>query len=295
MESGSIFDKEITASSHWSNNYAAVQGRLHFQQSGVKQGAWSAGNNDVNQWLQVDLGSGFTRVTGVATQGRNAYSQWVTLYNLQYGDNGVDFQYYREHGQNVNKVFNGNADRDSVVYHGLSPPITARYIRFRPVAWHNHISMRVELYGCRDFIPGIEALCGSSYLLFTVRETWSNAQARCRSLGAELVKIESAVENKFLKSTFFALSAGSFGVTYWIGLSDQVEEGKWMWTDGSLLANYTNWGNNNPNNYGGNQNCGHMSIGDFEIGHHTFYGFHGEWNDLECDFELGYICEKIYP
>ncbi len=91
------------------------------------------------------------------------------------------------------------------------------------------------------------------------------------------------------------MSAGSFGVTYWIGLSDQVQEGKWMWTDGSLLANYTNWVNNNPNNYGGNQNCGHMSVGDFTIRHHTFYGFHGEWNDLECDFELGYICEKIYP
>jgi len=38
-----------------------------------------------------------------------------------------------------------------VVYNKLIPPITARYIRLLPVEWKNHISMRMELYGC----PGI--------------------------------------------------------------------------------------------------------------------------------------------
>ena len=36
-----------------------------------------------------------------------------------------------------------------MVYHKLSQAIRARYIRFRPTAWHGHISMRVEVYGCR--------------------------------------------------------------------------------------------------------------------------------------------------
>ena len=45
--------------------------------------------------------------------------------------------------------FTGNADQGTVVYHELNPPIRARYIRFLPQAWHGHISMRVELYGCR--------------------------------------------------------------------------------------------------------------------------------------------------
>ena len=44
--------------------------------------------------------------------------------------------------------FDGNKDKDSVVYHDLNPPITARYIRFLPVKWKREISMRVELYGC---------------------------------------------------------------------------------------------------------------------------------------------------
>ena len=49
-----------------------------------------------------------------------------------------------------------------MVYHKLSHAIRARYIRFRPVAWHGHISMRVEIYGCKGkiciFIPVIKTL-----------------------------------------------------------------------------------------------------------------------------------------
>ncbi len=42
----------------------------------------------------------------------------------------------------------GNTDQNTVVHHEINPPITARYIRFRPVSWYTHIAMRVELYGC---------------------------------------------------------------------------------------------------------------------------------------------------
>ena len=46
------------------------------------------------------------------------------------------------------RSFDGNTDQDAAVYHALNPPITARYIRFKPVASYGHVSMRVELYGC---------------------------------------------------------------------------------------------------------------------------------------------------
>ena len=44
--------------------------------------------------------------------------------------------------------FDGNKDKNSVVYHDLNPPIIARYIRFLPVECRGEISMRVELHGC---------------------------------------------------------------------------------------------------------------------------------------------------
>ena len=107
------------------------------------------------------------------------------------------------------------------------------------------------------------------------------------------MKIESAEENDFLKNTFLTASA----VTYWIGLTDQVEEGKWIWTDGSPLGNYVNWGGNNPNNNNGNQHCEHILKGSFrllQVGY-PFLGYNGEWNDLECYLRLGYVCEQFFP
>jgi len=35
------------------------------------------------------------------------------------------------------------------VSHDLNPPVTARYIRFQPIASRNWVAMRVELYGCQ--------------------------------------------------------------------------------------------------------------------------------------------------
>ena len=104
MESGAISDRQIKASSQWDAKHASFQGRLNFQETLSKAGSWSAGTNDVNQWLQVDLGNQHTKVTRVATQGRNDDSEWVTKYKLQYSYDGIDFQYYREQGKRVNKV-----------------------------------------------------------------------------------------------------------------------------------------------------------------------------------------------
>ena len=104
MENGTIPNGQLSASSEWDANHAASQGRLNFKAVPGKAGSWSAKTNDVNQWLQVDLGTQYTKVTRVATQGRNGYSQWVTKYTLQYSNDGVNFQYFKEQGQTAFKV-----------------------------------------------------------------------------------------------------------------------------------------------------------------------------------------------
>ena len=104
VENGAISDAKISASSQWNANHAAIQGRLNFQKSSVKAGSWSARTNDVNQWLQIDLGNQVTKVTRLATQGRNAYNKWVTKYKLQYSHDGVNFHYYSEQPHSALKV-----------------------------------------------------------------------------------------------------------------------------------------------------------------------------------------------
>lgn len=104
MENYGIPNGKVRASSEWDSNHAAIQGRLHYKPPRGKQGAWSARHNNINQWLQVDLGSAFIKVTGVATQGRYNYNQWVTKYKLQYSNDGATFTYYKEPGQTADMV-----------------------------------------------------------------------------------------------------------------------------------------------------------------------------------------------
>ena len=105
MESGAILDSQISASSEWDSNHAAQQARLHFVKT--VDGAWSAKLNDIHQWLQVDL-LNTTRVSGIATQGRNgrSSSQWVTKYKLKYSEVRQAFKFYRRSGDNSDKVGN---------------------------------------------------------------------------------------------------------------------------------------------------------------------------------------------
>ena len=97
MESRAISDAQISASSEFSFNHTAIQGRLNFQAGYGKSGAWSARHNDQNKWLQADLDSS-KNVTHLATQGRNDYDQWVTSYKVEHSSDGTSFHCYQEHG-----------------------------------------------------------------------------------------------------------------------------------------------------------------------------------------------------
>ena len=105
MESGAISNAQITASSQHDGNTQARQGRLNYVPRG-----WTAGHDGdhLKQWLQVDLGS-YTTVTRVATQGHSrSYGPirgWVTRYRLQYSDEGIFFNFYKEPRDTSFKVY----------------------------------------------------------------------------------------------------------------------------------------------------------------------------------------------
>ena len=104
MKNGKISDGQISASSEYTINHAAIQARLGFKETAVKAGSWASATSDTAQWLQIDLANYYTTVTSVATQGRHRVNQWVTMYNLQYSDDAVNFTYYVAQGQSAIKV-----------------------------------------------------------------------------------------------------------------------------------------------------------------------------------------------
>ena len=90
MQTGEIPDSAITASSSSNaNSLAPSLGRLHFNSAGSgKYGSWAAGTNDVNQWFQVDFGD-WTKISAVATQGREDADQWVKTYSVSFSYDGI--------------------------------------------------------------------------------------------------------------------------------------------------------------------------------------------------------------
>eukprot|EP00794_Sanderia_malayensis_P015126 gene15126-16682_t len=102
----------------------------------------------VSDVLHVDLVGDIVQVGSIATQGRPAYDQgggwFVQSYSLASSSDGENFTNLREYG--ISKIFEGNTDSEGVVKNALKSALKCRYLRIRPVTWHNHIALRVEVY-----------------------------------------------------------------------------------------------------------------------------------------------------
>lgn len=93
IESGKILSTAIAASSQYNQYYGPDRGRLRTEVEGSYGGGWAAQYNDVNQFLQFDLGK-VTKMTAVATQGRSNANWMVTSYTLAYSVDGGSFTPY---------------------------------------------------------------------------------------------------------------------------------------------------------------------------------------------------------
>ncbi|XP_032227696.2 uncharacterized protein LOC5503440 [Nematostella vectensis] len=147
LRTGQIPDSKITASSEYNSAYRAGNGRLYFYKQNGRFSTWLAKQNDDKQWLQVDF-SNIIKITRVATQGTPDSDWWVKTYSLEFSRDGIFWEFYQQ-GASIAEL-NGNDDRHTVVLHELVTPIFARYVRTRPKTWQTRISLREELYGCKE-------------------------------------------------------------------------------------------------------------------------------------------------
>jgi hypothetical protein len=126
-----------SASTVWSGEAIGVghgRGRLDSPQG------WSAQNNAVGEWYQLDNGV-VGKITGVAIKGRkDCCDQWVKTFKVQSkGATGTWTDV------DSGKVYTGNTDMETQVDVTFDAPVDARYIRIYPQTWNNHMSMRADI------------------------------------------------------------------------------------------------------------------------------------------------------
>ena len=93
MKSGEIPNSRIIPSSSLSQYHGPERARLDTIKSGSYAGAWIPKYQDLGQWIGVDL-ENITKITGIATQGRQDVNHWTKSYSLTYSVEGGPFLLY---------------------------------------------------------------------------------------------------------------------------------------------------------------------------------------------------------
>lgn len=148
--------------------------------------------------------------------------------------------------------------------------------------------------GCREIISGCHRCCpfrwtrfkSYCYLVSNSIKTWHQAQAYCRSLKGELVKINSAEENEFVLALIRRRAPALKQV--WIGLNLDSNLNQYLWSDLSTPV-YRNWAQNEPNGFA-SEPCSNMWVAGYA-------GITGHWNDLPCRVishrPCGLVCKML--
>ncbi|KAM6216252.1 C-type lectin domain family 4 member E [Rhynchocyon petersi] len=142
-----------------------------------------------------------------------------------------------------------------------------------------------ELFGDNDGSGSIRNYCplkwksfqSNCYFFSTDTMTWPLSVKNCSVMGANLVVINTQEEQEFLFQSKPARRE------FYIGLTDQVVEGQWLWVDGTPLnESLSFWDVGEPNNIVTVEDCATMRDSSNP---------RRNWNDVPCFFNLFRICE----
>ena len=137
---------------------------------------------------------------------------------------------------------------------------------------------------CRNICPDGYELSDSDdafQCLSVVGPTnYNDATAACAVYGP-MAGVHSAAQNAAARA--YADANGGDGLLVWLGADDLVEEGTWVWQDGTPYPGpYTNWVGINPDDANGVQDCLAMRTD-------------GQWDDRKCSVNYFAVCSFDSP
>ncbi|KAL4230751.1 hypothetical protein ACF0H5_011126 [Mactra antiquata] len=140
----------------------------------------------------------------------------------------------------------------------------------------------------------VSPMCGFNWVYSTsdnycyqivlgVPRTWNGARSYCQQNGGDLMSISGPTEQNFIQGILSTGQYANLNLNFWIGATDQTNEGGWHWTDNTPFR-YLNWHAGEPNNYvvgATPEDCAEMVP-----------SWNYQWNDKYCSKEQVFICKK---
>ncbi|XP_062570135.1 C-type lectin domain family 17, member A-like [Saccostrea cucullata] len=112
------------------------------------------------------------------------------------------------------------------------------------------------------------------YFFSHTTDSWPDAGSTCTQLGSKLAEPRTIEAARFLIS-----HSQSLDKSFWMGMSDLVEEDRWEYSSTHDRVTLDLWQPGEPNAHT-DQNCMVM-----------WQPFHGKWGDNVCSEKLYFVCE----
>ncbi|CAH1253916.1 MRC1 [Branchiostoma lanceolatum] len=112
---------------------------------------------------------------------------------------------------------------------------------------------------------------------FNEKKSYDEAAAACRAGGGSLAMPRDQATHQFLITLKNQVDRAA---GFWLGFNDRSQEGGWRYSDGTRLGSFQPWSPGEPNQYGGNEDCGMI-----------FQDPKNKWNDQGCSSKQKFICQ----
>ncbi|XP_055308599.1 lectin subunit alpha-like [Sitodiplosis mosellana] len=111
---------------------------------------------------------------------------------------------------------------------------------------------------------------------------WHEAAEFCMYHGMQLVTFNTRYEECLFEKAIAKLGWTGRDINFWIGgtNSGNFDNKNYMWMSNGEPFKYTHWGQNQPDNNGGNEHCV------------EWVNYNKNWNDRDCNKHIWSVCEK---
>eukprot|EP00105_Crassostrea_gigas_P014276 XP_011430886.2 PREDICTED: snaclec mucetin subunit beta [Crassostrea gigas] len=111
---------------------------------------------------------------------------------------------------------------------------------------------------------------------------WASAKLVCEQQSSYLAEVDSLEENDWITEnmTPFDCLTDWMDCVVWLGGSDILTEGSFVWSTNNRALTFTHWGPYDPNAYTADDDCVAL----------MYPG--GQWADFGCFMERHFVCEK---